>query len=140
MPSPTVRDLMSTNLVSLQVDTTLVDAARVMRERDIGDVVVIEDDHLIGVVTDRDIVVRAIANGLDPRSTTLGAVASRELVTVDANDDAQAAARAMRERAVRRVLVASGEELVGILSIGDLATEVDPGSVLAGISGAAPNT
>src|SRR2546423_7774191 len=102
MPAQTVRDVMTTDVVSLQVDTTLVDAGRVMRDKDIGDVVVVENERLIGVVTDRDIVVRAVAEGLGPDATTVGAVVSQGLVTVRPDDTIADAARLMRDRAVRR--------------------------------------
>jgi len=130
---------MTTDVVRLQVDTLLVDAARMMREQDIGDVVVVDNDRLVGVVTDRDIVVRAVAEGLAPDSTTLGSVCSRDLVTVRPEDSTTDVARLMRDRAVRRVLACDDHGLVGIVSIGDLAVDADPASVLGGISGAAPN-
>jgi CBS domain-containing protein len=136
----TVREIMTRDVISLQVDVTLEEAARMMRERDIGDVVVAEDDRLVGLVTDRDIVVRAVAEGMDPTTSTLGSVTSRDLIAVQPDDTAQSAALLMREQAVRRVLVVDEQGLCGILSIGDLATEIDPDSVLGGISGAAPNT
>src|SRR5438874_13419479 len=104
MPAQLVRDVMTTDVVSLQVDTTLIDAARVMQDKDIGDVVVVEDERLVGVVTDRDIVVRAIAEGLTPDTTTLGAIVSRDLVTERPDDTTLALARLMRDRAVRRPL------------------------------------
>ena len=140
MPALTINEIMTTEVVQLQVDTTLDEAARVMREEDIGDVVVIDDDRLVGLVTDRDIVVRAVADGLNPQSTTLGAVVSKDLATVRPESTALEAALLMRERAVRRLLVCDEKGLVGILSIGDLAVDIDPESVLAGISGAAPNS
>src|SRR2546423_14915249 len=113
MPAQTVRDVMTTDVVRMQVDTTLVDAARVMRDKDIGDVVVVENERLIGVVTDRDIVVRAVAEGLDPDNTTLGAVVSKDLVTVRPDDTVLDVARLMRDRAVRRVLVPDEHGLAG---------------------------
>jgi CBS domain-containing protein len=140
MPVTTVREIMTTEVIHLQVDVTLDDAARIMRDRGIGDVVVADDDRLIGVVTDRDMVVRAIAEGLDPTTTTLGVVLSPDPVVVRPDDSAASAARLMREQAIRRVLVVDERGLVGVLSIGDLATEIDPDSVLGGISGAAPNS
>ena len=139
MPVTTVREIMTTEVIHLQVEVTLDDAARIMRDRGIGDVVVADDDRLIGVVTDRDMVVRAIAEGLDPTTTTLGVVLSPDPVAVRPDDSAASAARLMREQAIRRVLVVDERGLVGVLSIGDLATEIDPDSVLGGISGAAPN-
>jgi len=139
MAAQTVQGIMTTDVVRLQVDTLLVDAARMMREQDIGDVVVVDNDRLVGVVTDRDIVVRAVAEGLAPDSTTLGSVCSRDLVTVRPEDSTTDVARLMRDRAVRRVLACDDRGLVGIVSIGDLAVDADPASVLGGISGAAPN-
>src|SRR2546429_7530269 len=109
MPAQTVRDVMTTDVVRLQVDTTLVDAGRVMRDKDIGDVVVVEDERLIGVVTDRDIVVRAVAEGLGPDTTTVGAVVSKDLVTVRPDDTVLDVARLMRDRAVRRGRGPGGE-------------------------------
>jgi CBS domain-containing protein len=140
MPALTVDEVMTTDVVRMPVDTTLVDAARTMRDRDIGDVVVVEGDRLVGLVTDRDIVVRAVADGLSPDTTTLGAVVSKNLVTVRPEDSVLDTARLMRDRAVRRVLVCADRGLAGIVSIGDLAVDLDPQSVLGGISGAAPNT
>ena len=140
MAATTVREIMTRDVLSLQVDVTLEQAARMMRERDIGDVVVAEDDRLVGLVTDRDIVVRAVAEGMDPTTATLGSVTSRDLIAVQPDDTAQSAALLMREQAVRRVLVVDEQGLCGILSIGDLATEIDPDSVLGGISGAPPNS
>jgi len=95
---------------------------------------------LVGLVTDRDIVIRAVADGMDPTTTTLGSVASRDIIAIQPDDTAQAAALLMREQAIRRVLVVDEQGLCGILSIGDLASEIDPDSVLGGISGAAPNS
>jgi CBS domain-containing protein len=139
MAAMTVKQIMTRHPVRLQVDTTLDAAARVMREKDIGDVVVVDADRLVGVVTDRDIVVRAVADGVAPTVATLGSVVSRDPVTVRPEDTAHDAALLMRDRAVRRLLVCDDSGLVGIVSIGDLAVDIDPESVLGGISGAAPN-
>ena len=140
MAATTVREIMTKNVINMQISTTLEEAARAMRERDIGNVVVAEDERLVGLVTDRDIVIRAVADGMDPTTTTLGSVASRDIIAIQPDDTAQAAALLMREQAIRRVLVVDEQGLCGILSIGDLATEIDPDSVLGGISGAAPNS
>lgn len=139
MAMMTVEQVMTRDPVRLQVDTTLDEAAKVMRDKDIGDVVVVDSGRLVGVVTDRDIVVRAVADGIAPADTTLGAVVSKDLVTIGPDAPAREAALLMRDRAVRRVLVCDDNELIGIVSIGDLAVDIDPESVLGGISGAAPN-
>src|SRR5438067_4635513 len=139
MAAQTVQDIMTTDVATVQVDTNLVDAAQTMREKDIGDVVVVDNDRLVGVVTDRDIVVRAVAEGLAPDSTTLGSVCSRDLVTVRPEDSTTDVARLMRDRAVRRVLACDDHGLVGIVSIGDLAVAEDPASGAGGTGGAASN-
>jgi CBS domain-containing protein len=140
MGMQTVQDVMTTSVVYLPSETTLAEAARTMREQDIGDVVVADGPALTGLVTDRDIVVRAVAERFDPASTTIGEIVSKDLVTVRPDDSIQAAALLMRDNAIRRVLVCDDEKgLVGIVSIGDLAEQIDPESVLGGISKASPN-
>jgi CBS domain-containing protein len=140
MTEQMVKDLMTPQVVYLPAETTLDEAARAMREKGIGDVVVTEGASLAGVVTDRDIVIRAIADGRDPVSTTVGDVASRDLVMIGQEASPQQAAQVMRERAVRRLLVCDNDRrLVGVVSIGDLAVRMDPSSALGTISSAAPN-
>lgn len=135
-----VRDVMSRDVAFLPADTTLDEAARIMRTRDIGDVVVTEGQELSGVVTDRDIVLRAVADSRDPVGTSLREIISRDLVAIRDSEPVDRAATLMRERAVRRVLVYDEENaLVGILSLGDVARSMEPKSILALISGAPPN-
>jgi CBS domain-containing protein len=136
----TVKDVMTTNVVYLPSETSIGEAARTMREQDIGDVVVADGPSLAGLVTDRDIVVRAVAERRDPDTVTIGDIMTRELVTVRPDDTIQQAALLMRDRAIRRLLVVDDEQgLVGVVSIGDLAERIDPESVLGGISSADPN-
>jgi CBS domain-containing protein len=136
----TVKDVMTTTVVYLPSETTIAEVARTMREQDIGDVVVADGPSLAGMVTDRDLVVRAVADGRDPEATTVGEVMTRDLVTVRPDDTVQQAALLMRDRAVRRLLVCDDDQgLVGVVSIGDLAERIDPDSVLGGISSAEPN-
>ncbi|NJC64444.1 CBS domain-containing protein [Planosporangium flavigriseum] len=136
----TVRDVMTSHVVTLPRETTLAEAARTMREQDIGDIVVSDGAGPDGLVTDRDIVVRAVAEQRDPATTTIGEILTPDLVTVRPDDTVQSAALLMRDYAVRRVLVCEEDQtLVGIVSIGDLAEAIDPESVLGGISRAAPN-
>jgi CBS domain-containing protein len=101
----------------------------------------VEDDGQVrGIVTDRDIVVRAVADGRDPASTTLGEVGSTDVVALSPDDTVERAVEIMRQKAIRRVPVVEGGRAVGIVSIGDLAAERDPDSALADISSARPNT
>lgn len=135
----TVRDVMTPNPACLTDDAPVAEAARVMRDKDIGDVLVLKDDRLCGIVTDRDLVVRLLAEGKDPANTPLRDVCSREVASVESSEDSDSAARRMRDQAVRRLPVVDGGKPVGIVSIGDLAVEKDPRSALADISAASPN-
>jgi len=122
MARTTVADVMTRRVVCLPGDTMLDEAAQVMRDRSIGDVVVTNGPTLSGLVTDRDIVVRALAEGLPPRSTTLASIASHELMMIEQSAGVEEAVRAMRERDVRRLLVCDADrKLVGIISLSDLA-------------------
>jgi CBS domain-containing protein len=135
-----VGDVMTREVVYLPAETTLDEAAQAMRKADIGDVVVTDGPRLAGMLTDRDIVVRAVAEHKDPRRTTIGSLASPDLVMIEQNSSVTDAANLMRERAVRRVLVCDADrQLVGIVSLGDLAMRMDPSSVLSDISRQAAN-
>jgi CBS domain-containing protein len=136
----TVKDVMTTNVVYLPSETTIADAAQTMREQDIGDIAVADGETLLGLLTDRDIVVRAVAERRDPDATTVGEIMTRDLVMVRSDDTIQQAALLMRDKAIRRLLVCDDNQgLVGVVSIGDLAERIDPDSVLGGISSADPN-
>ncbi|MCB1248255.1 MAG: CBS domain-containing protein, partial [Acidimicrobiales bacterium] len=129
----TIQDLMTTDLCALSPQATLAEAAGTMRDRDVGDVLVIDDaGELRGIVTDRDITVRATADGRDPTATQLGDVCTDALVTVAVDDAVDDAVRSMREHAVRRLPVVDGDGTpIGMISIGDLARSEDPSSALA---------
>ena len=134
-----IEDVMTPNPTAIPASATLAAAARAMRDHDIGDVVVLEDGRPCGILTDRDLVVRAVAAGKDPASTLVVEICSRELATVSRKDSIDDAARLMREHALRRVPVVDDDTLVGILSIGDLAALHEPESALGRISAAVPN-
>jgi CBS domain-containing protein len=135
-----IAEVMTPDPVAMTDDATLHAAAIAMRDRDIGDVVVTKPDgDVCGIITDRDIVVRAIAEGVDPFSATLKDVCSEDLVTVRPDDAIATAVRTMEEHAIRRLPVMDNGTLVGIVSIGDLAVERDPDSALGEISAAPPN-
>ena len=136
-----VCDVMSSRPKTLDADQTVAAAAQLMRGADIGDVLVVKsDDRLHGILTDRDIVVRVLAEGLDPNQTRVGDICSRVLTTVSPDDGVSHAVRVMREKAIRRLPVEAGGRVIGMLTIGDIAVERDVGSVLADISAAPPNT
>ena len=136
----TIAQVMTRDPVTLPPSSTLVEAALAMRGAGTGDVVITLEGQARGIVTDRDIVVRAVAEGLDPRETTLADVASEQLVCVTADRSVDEAVQLMRQLAVRRLpVVDEDDQLVGVVSLGDLAVEVDPGSALADVSAAPPN-
>lgn len=135
-----VRDVMTPNPVVVAAQTSLVEAARQMRDLGVGSVIVTQDNTTAGILTDRDIVVRGLANGGDVEAMTVGEVCSHDsLASVAADEDAASAAEVMRSHAVRRLPVVDGGRLVGVVSLGDLAAERDPNSVLGAISSAPPN-
>lgn len=137
---PKVSEVMTKNPYSVSTTATLNDAAKVMRDREIGDVLVVrEDGSLCGLVTDRDLVVRGLANGLDPSSAAIEEICNHDPVTVSSDQSAEEAVKVMREHNIRRLPVVDGGDLVGIISLGDLAIEKDPKSVLADISKAPAN-
>ncbi|OWV10727.1 oxidoreductase [Micromonospora wenchangensis] len=135
----TVGEFMTTRLVTMDGNDTLAAAAQEMRHSAIGDVVVTNGDDVVGIVTDRDITVRGVAEDRDPDRTRLQEIISRDVITVSQYDDAVAAADLMRTYAVRRLPVVDDGRLVGLVSVGDLAVEREPQSVLADISADDPN-
>jgi len=136
----TLKDLMTPNPLTVKAGTTIFEAAQQMRDQGIGDVIVTDGGKVCGIVTDRDIVVRAIADGREPTTTKVGDICSRDLVTLAPTADVTEAVTLMRERALRRLPVVENGKPVGIVSIGDLAIERDEDSALADISAAPPNT
>ncbi|MGW5421996.1 CBS domain-containing protein [Streptomyces sp. NPDC003943] len=135
-----INDIMSTRPVTVGPHTSLAEAARMMRDADIGDVLVVDDGKLCGIVTDRDIVVRALAEGMEPSDTTVHAICSSDMVTIPPDDTLEHATALMREHALRRLPVTDDGQLLGMVTLGDLAMEKDPRSALADISSTAANT
>jgi CBS domain-containing protein len=134
-----VRDVMSSNLVTVGMDQTVIDASKAMRDNDVGDVIVVEGDQLLGILTDRDIVVRVLAEGKSPNAPA-SEIATTELTTLSPDDDAVEAVERMRGEAIRRVPVVEDGRPVGIVSLGDLAQSRDPSSALSDISSAPPQS
>jgi CBS domain-containing protein len=130
---------MTANPILLPANTPIREAARRMRENDIGDVVVEKDGELCGIVTDRDIVVRAVAEGKDVETTNLESICSKDVTSLSLNQTDEDAVRLMREKSVRRLPVVENGKVVGILSLGDLAIAKDSRSVLGQVSAAAGN-
>ncbi|KZE95353.1 MULTISPECIES: CBS domain-containing protein [unclassified Agromyces] len=123
------RDLMTPDPTCVKEDETLVDAARKMRDLDVGALPICgNDDRLKGMLTDRDIVVKCIADGGDPSSVTAGSLAEGKPVTVGADDDIREALEMMQQHQVRRLPVIDGHDLVGIISQADIARSLSAGA------------
>jgi CBS domain-containing protein len=139
----TAREIMTEGADCARSDETLADAARKMRDLGVGALPICgDDDRLKGMVTDRDIVVRCVAEGGDPSSTRVSELAEGKPVTIGADDPVDEALRTMIEHGVRRLPVIDGDRLVGMLSQADVARETTPeqaGELVAALSGEADN-
>jgi CBS domain-containing protein len=135
----TVEEIMTRDPRTVNADDPVIEAARIMRDGDIGDAIVLQDGQVGGIVTDRDIVVRGVADGRDPESTSVGDVCTTGIEAIEPNASVDDALRKMREADIRRLPVVEGGQPVGIISLGDLAVEREPDSTLADISAAAPD-
>jgi CBS domain-containing protein len=124
---------MTPNPRTVSADTTLDDAAREMSQDDIG-AVLVKENGSVGILTDRDIVVRAVAEHKDPSATKVSDVATHDVASLTPDQSVDDAIRIVREKNVRRIPVLDGDKPVGIVSIGDLAIERDTDSALADIS------
>jgi CBS domain-containing protein len=134
-----IRDVMTPDPITLEAGATAREAARCMRDHDVGDVLLREGDRLCGIVTDRDLVVRCLAEGDAALDRPLAELCSSGLATLPPDAEVEEAIRLMRENAVRRIPIVEGERAVGIVSLGDLAIERDRQSVLGEISAAPPS-
>jgi CBS domain-containing protein len=138
--SQRVRDVMTPNPITLSESENVQTAAQAMREADVGDVLVMQGDTVRGILTDRDIAVRFVADGRDPTSAVIGEICSVDLTDVSPDEPIEHAMELMRANAIRRLPVVEGGTPVGIVSLGDLASAREASSVLADISEAPANT
>jgi CBS domain-containing protein len=135
-----ISEVMTPTPVTVRASQTVAEAANNMRQMDVGSMIVVDDaGKLVGMVTDRDIAVRAVAQGKDAQSTPVAEIISEQPATLSPTDSVEEAVRLMRDKAIRRLPVVEGDRPVGIVSIGDLAVDRDPRSALADISSEPPN-
>src|SRR5688500_12487689 len=121
-----IHDIMTRDVQAIRPDATVQDAAKKMDELNVGPLPVCDGDRLVGMVTDRDIVVRASAGGKDPTTTRVSEVMTRDVITCAEHTDVREAAQLMEQHQIRRLVVLNeGKQLVGIVSLGDLAVEAD---------------
>jgi CBS domain-containing protein len=134
-----ISEIMTVAPETVEASAPARDAARAMRDGDLGALLVLDGGDLYGIVTDRDVAIRLVAEDRDPARTTVGDIASRDPTTIESHRPEQEAVALMRERALRRLPVVEAGQPVGILSLGDLAVERDSDSALADISASDPN-
>jgi CBS domain-containing protein len=137
--SDQVRDVMTADPITVDAEDTVMVAARRMKDGAVGSMIVMDGDSVHGIVTDRDIALRVVAEGADPASTPVRDVASHDPVTVEPDSSVEDAVRVMIDRAVRRLPVVEDGRPVGIVSLGDLAIDLEPASALGEISAASPD-
>lgn len=135
----TINEIMTVAPRTVEASAPVRDAARAMRDGDVGAIVVLDGGDLYGIVTDRDVAIRLVAEARDPATTTVGEIASRDPTAIESDRSERDALTLMRERALRRLPVVEDGQPVGILALGDLAVERDSDSALADISASDPN-
>jgi CBS domain-containing protein len=119
-----IKDIMTPNVEVTELTTNLKEAATKMKTLNVGSLPVREGDQLVGMITDRDIVIRGVAEGSDPDKTTVSTVMTSDLVYCFEDQDVQEAAQVMADRQIRRLPIVNREhQLVGIVSLGDLAVD-----------------
>jgi CBS domain-containing protein len=123
----------------VQLHDTLADAARAMREHNIGDVIVLNGDQLFGIVTDRDIVIRRIAEGFRAGVTEIKDIASKHVTSISPEDYVDDAMQTMKNESIRRLPVVENGKVIGVISLGDVVLQEEPETVAADISAAPPN-
>src|SRR4029079_9688828 len=132
-----VKDAMTSDVKTAAPSQSLTDAAMLVKQEDVGAIPVVDGERLVGVVTDRDIVIRGIADGSDPHAIKVGDIASRDVVTFRPDDDLDEALRLMAQHQVRRLPVVEDGRLVGVVATADVALEAkekDVGHVFEEIS------
>jgi CBS domain-containing protein len=134
-----IREIMTADPRTVSSMATVADAAREMRDGDVGSVVVVDNGGVAGIITDRDIAVRVVAQGLDPDATRVSEAATTDPVTLTVDQTVEDAIRLVRERDVRRIVVVQDGRPAGVVSLGDLAIERDTDSALADIASEPPN-
>ena len=121
-----VQDIMTADVTSVGPHTTLQQAAQKMRDLDVGSLPICDGDRLVGIVTDRDIAIRAVADGVDPSQCMVSEIMSEGVEYCFADDDVEEAAEHMRRKQIRRLLVLNRDkQLAGILALGDIAVTGD---------------
>jgi CBS domain-containing protein len=120
-----INESMTANPCSIDAGQPVAYAAKMMRDEDVGFAPIVEGDRLIGTLTDRDIAVKVVAEGIDPNTTSVREIASNDVITVEPEDDLDEAMRLMAQHQVRRVAVVEGDRLVGVVAQADVARDAE---------------
>jgi CBS domain-containing protein len=134
-----IREVMTADPRTVETNATVAEAAREMRDGDVGSIVVVENGKVAGIVTDRDVAVRVVAQGLDPDATKVSDAATMRPTTLTVDQSVEDAIKLVREQDIRRIVVVQDDRPAGIVSLGDLAIERDADSALAEIASEPPN-
>lgn len=118
-----VRDKMTTNVTYINPDSTVVEAAQLMQQHNVGSIPVCDQSGVVGIVTDRDIIVRNIAHGKNPQSTPVRDVMTAKVATASPDMDVDDVSKMMAQNQIRRVPVVDNNKIVGMLALGDMATD-----------------
>jgi CBS domain-containing protein len=133
-----IKDIMTNNVVSVKLETPITEVTKIIKDNNVGSVPVCDGQRVVGIVTDRDIVLRGIAMDKDINTLKAKDVMTAKVTTVDSNSDVNSASNIMAEKQIRRLPVVDGNNLVGIVSIGDIAVrnslQDDAGDALSDIS------
>jgi CBS domain-containing protein len=120
-----IREVMTPSPQTVEADATAVEAAKLMKQADAGMIPVVQDQRLVGTVTDRDIAIRVVAEGRDAGATTVGEIASKDVVTIGPDQDVAEALGLMAVNQIRRLPVVEGELLIGVVAQADVARNAD---------------
>jgi len=118
-----VRDIMTKSVAFIKPDAPITDAAKLMQQHDVGSIPVCDQTGVVGMITDRDIVVRNVITGTDPRFTPVSSIMTTNVTTVSSNTDVDDLGHLMSQKQIRRIPVVDNNALVGIIALGDLATD-----------------
>ena len=123
---PKIRELMTSDVVTIEPSASVVEAAKRMIQKEKGPLPVVEGGRVVAMVTDREIIARVVAEGRDPSSVTVDDISTKELVTASPDQDVDEARRLMAEHELDRILVTEGDQLVGIISEADIRKDEGP--------------
>ena len=133
-----IREIMSTDVSYVDTSTSIPEVAKIMKQKDIGAVPVLQNGNLVGIITDRDIIIRAVADNKDVNTITVEQIMTVDPVSIEENSDVDKATELMGEYQVKRLPVMKNGRLVGMVSLGDIAIENihidEAGEALSGIS------